>query len=111
MVLWFSLAVEAEIGGKTEVRMDYFPDNPLRISPTIVYRPPSRLRLASRKSGQGFCRGILPFGKFDPKASSRFSGDVREAWIGYNGENSEWRAGMLTERWGVLSKPKTLSTF
>ncbi len=104
MVLWFSLAVEAEIGGKAEVRMDYFPDNPLFSDQSDDRLQASfALELASRENlGRDFAAAYSLFGKFDPKASSRFSGDVREAWIGYNGENSEWRAGMLTERWGVL---------
>jgi len=104
MVFWVSLPAQAEIGGKAEARIDYYPDDPLFPDQSSDRLQTSfALELASRESlGNDFVAAYSLFGKIDPHASRRFSGDVREAWLGYNGENSEWRLGMLTERWGVL---------
>jgi hypothetical protein len=84
--------------------LDYYADGPLYPDQSSAALQPSLafdLEL-HEDLGEQLTSRVSLFGRFDPHADDRFSGDLREAWLGYYGEQSEFYAGMLMERWGVL---------
>jgi hypothetical protein len=104
MALLASTQVGAEVRGKAEIRFDYYPDTPLYPDQSSAdLQPALALDLALHESlSRDITTRVSLFGRFNPQADNRFAGDLREAWLGYYGEQSEFYAGMLMERWGVL---------
>ncbi len=104
IALFTSVQLGAELRGKAETRVDYYPEAPLFPDQSQARLQPSfAIELELRESlGKDITAAFSLFGKIHPDAERELSGDVREAWLGYYGEYSEWRAGMLMERWGVL---------
>jgi hypothetical protein len=104
IALFTSVQLEAAFRGKAETRVDYYPQAPLFPDQSKArFQPSFAIDLELHESlDKDFAAAFSLFGKVHPNADRQYSGDVREAWLGYYGEHTEWRAGMLMERWGVL---------
>jgi hypothetical protein len=110
LLAFLSLRVEAEFRGEAETRFDYYPHTPLFSDQSEENLEPSfALDLEWQESlGQEFATRVSLFGRYNPNAERDLSGDVREAWLAYYGEQSEWLVGVLMERWGVLEAENIL---
>ena len=102
--LFAACLCNASVTGNVATRVDYFPSAPVSES-----RSGGDLQLAltttldtRRNLGDKAAVALSVFGKFNPNADQDGTAEVREAWIAHYRDNSEWRAGLLLERWGVL---------
>jgi hypothetical protein len=104
MVLPVPPQPSASLRGKLETRLDYYPDTPVYPDQSSAdLQPALALGLEMHENlSRNITSRVSLFGRFNPHAEQQFTGDVREAWLGYYGENSEFYAGMLMERWGEL---------
>lgn len=103
-LMFASIPADAQFRGTVEAQFDYFSESPLfdgqsndRLQPSLK----TELNFYEDITDEAAI-GLSVFGKYHPHAEQELSGDVREAWIGFYNNQSEWHAGILTEHWGVL---------
>ncbi|MEL7451622.1 MAG: hypothetical protein AAFN78_20600, partial [Pseudomonadota bacterium] len=92
------------VNGTVTARVEAFPQEPvsqdgsagdLQLAMTTTLD-------AQRSVGENSAVALSVFGKFHPQADRDHTLDFREAWFAHYGDSTEWRVGLVTERWGTL---------